>query len=104
MDVQPTDAPPAERERIIMILLPCSRSHSFDDTRQTLEAQTAHFGGADRTYLLPVTREYVEAVIARERPDSIILSMGGQTGLNCGIELDREGVLKKWGVQVLCYN
>ncbi|KAG8459868.1 hypothetical protein KFE25_014431 [Diacronema lutheri] len=59
------------------------------------------FGGADRTYLLPVTLEYVEAVIERERPDSIILSMGGQTGLNCGIELDAKGVLAKYGVQVL---
>jgi carbamoyl-phosphate synthase large subunit len=51
--------------------------------------------------LLPVTLEYVEEVIARERPEGIILSMGGQTGLNCGIELDKAGILEKYNVRVL---
>ena len=56
---------------------------------------------ADRVYLLPVTPEYVEEVIARERPEGVILSMGGQTGLNCGIELEKRGILEKYGVRVL---
>ena len=51
---------------------------------------------ADKVYLLPVTPEYVEQVIERERPDGIILSMGGQTGLNCGIELEKRGILAKY--------
>ena len=45
-----------------------------------------------------MTPEYVEEVIERERPEGIILSMGGQTGLNCGIELEKRGILEKWGV------
>ena len=56
---------------------------------------------ADKVYLLPVTPEYVEQVIAREKPEGIILSMGGQTGLNCGIELEKRGILEKYGVRVL---
>jgi len=56
---------------------------------------------ADKVYLLPVSPEIVEEVIARDRPDGIILSMGGQTGLNCGIELDKRGILKKYNVRVL---
>ena len=48
-----------------------------------------------------MTPQYVEEIIARERPDGIILSMGGQTGLNCGIELEKRGVLAKYGVKVL---
>merc|ERR1719440_883036 len=55
----------------------------------------------DKVYLLPVTLEYVEQVIDRERPEGIILSMGGQTGLNCGIELEKAGILEKYGVRVL---
>ena len=56
---------------------------------------------ADKVYLLPVTPEYVEEVIAREKPEGIILSMGGQTGLNCGLELEKRGILSKYGVRVL---
>ncbi len=56
---------------------------------------------ADRVYFLPVTPEYVEKVIARERPDGIMLAFGGQTALNCGVALYKNGVLEKYGVQVL---
>ncbi len=56
---------------------------------------------ADRVYFLPVTPEYVEKVIARERPDGVLLAFGGQTALNCGVALFKSGVLEKYGVQVL---
>ena len=56
---------------------------------------------ADTVYFQPVTPELVERVIARERPDGILLSFGGQTALNCGVELYENGVLEKYGVQVL---
>ena len=56
---------------------------------------------ADRVYLLPVTPEFATKVIQRERPDGILLSFGGQTALNCGLELFASGVLKKYKVQVL---
>jgi carbamoyl-phosphate synthase large subunit len=58
-------------------------------------------GVADRIYFLPVTPLFVERVIARERPDGILLSFGGQTALNCGVSLDRDGVFGKYGVRVL---
>ncbi|HOJ99288.1 MAG TPA: carbamoyl-phosphate synthase (glutamine-hydrolyzing) large subunit [Termitinemataceae bacterium] len=58
-------------------------------------------GMADRTYFLPVTPEYVRQVIEKERPDGILLSFGGQTALNCGVALEKEGILYKYGVQVL---
>ncbi len=54
-----------------------------------------------RVYLLPVTPEYVERVIQKEKPDSILLSFGGQTALNCGVELAKRGILEKYGVRVL---
>jgi carbamoyl-phosphate synthase large subunit len=56
---------------------------------------------ADQVYFLPVTRHFVEKVIERERPDGILLGFGGQTALNCGLELDAAGVLAHWGVRVL---
>jgi len=56
---------------------------------------------ADEVYFLPVTAFFVEKVIEKERPDGILLSFGGQTALNCGIELYRRGVLEKYDVQVL---
>jgi carbamoyl-phosphate synthase large subunit len=56
---------------------------------------------ADKVYFLPVTVEYVEQVIRAERPDSILLSFGGQTALNCGIELASKGILAKYNVRVL---
>ncbi len=54
-----------------------------------------------KVYLLPVTPEYVEKVIAKERPDGVLLGYGGQTALNCGIELYKRGILEKYGVKVL---
>jgi carbamoyl-phosphate synthase large subunit len=54
-----------------------------------------------KVYLLPVTPEYVEKVIQKEKPDGILLGFGGQTALNCGIELVKSGVLEKYGVKVL---
>ena len=56
---------------------------------------------ADTVYFQPVTPEFVERVIEKERPDGILLSFGGQTALNCGVELYRKGVLEKYGVSVL---
>jgi len=56
---------------------------------------------ADNVYLLPVTPEYVEGIIARERPDGVLLGFGGQTGLNTGVELYNSGVFQKYGVKVL---
>ena len=58
-------------------------------------------GIADVTYFLPVTAEFVEKVIAKERPDGILLTFGGQTALNCGVELYRRGILEKYGVEIL---
>ncbi len=54
-----------------------------------------------KVYLLPVTPEYVERVIEKERPDGILLGFGGQTALNCGIELEKKGILQKYNVKVL---
>ena len=56
---------------------------------------------ADTVYFQPVTPEFVTRVIEKERPDGILLSFGGQTALNCGVELYEKGVLKKYGVKVL---
>lgn len=56
---------------------------------------------ADKVYFLPVTADFVEKIIAKERPDGIFLAFGGQTALNCGLELDENGVLDKYEVQVL---
>lgn len=58
-------------------------------------------GFADKIYFLPVTPYFVEKVIAKERPEGILLAFGGQTALNCGVELDRSGVLERYGVEVL---
>ncbi|CAH1789870.1 unnamed protein product [Owenia fusiformis] len=56
---------------------------------------------ADVVYFLPVTPEFVTEVIKKERPDGIVLSMGGQTALNCGLELWKAGVLDEYNVKVL---
>uniref|UniRef100_A0AAQ4PWD5 Carbamoyl phosphate synthase arginine-specific large chain n=1 Tax=Gasterosteus aculeatus aculeatus TaxID=481459 RepID=A0AAQ4PWD5_GASAC len=56
---------------------------------------------ADSVYFLPVTPQFVTEVIKTERPDGILLSMGGQTALNCGVELFQRGVLERYGVTVL---
>ena len=58
-------------------------------------------GVADKIYFLPVTPFFVEKVIERERPDGIMLAFGGQTALNCGVELYESGVLERHGVKVL---
>ena len=54
-----------------------------------------------RVYLLPITPEFVEKVIVKERPDGILLGFGGQTALNCGLELEKNGILQKYNVKVL---
>ncbi|MDR2848206.1 MAG: carbamoyl-phosphate synthase (glutamine-hydrolyzing) large subunit [Bacteroidales bacterium] len=58
-------------------------------------------GIADKIYFLPVTPFFVEKVIQRERPDGVLLAFGGQTALNCGIELFKAGVFEKYNVRVL---
>ncbi len=58
-------------------------------------------GLADQVYFLPVTAFFVEKIIEKERPDGILLSFGGQTALNCGIELFHKRVLEKYNVTIL---
>ncbi|XP_055728633.1 CAD protein-like isoform X4 [Salvelinus fontinalis] len=58
-------------------------------------------GLADKVYFLPLTPEYVTEVIKNERPDGVLLTFGGQTALNCGVELTKRGVLEKYAVRVL---
>lgn len=62
--------------------------------------QTSH-ALADTVYFLPVTPEYLEYIIERERPDGVLLTFGGQTALNCGIQLDKMGVFDRLNVKVL---
>ena len=56
---------------------------------------------ADHTYFLPVTPDFVEEVIKKEKPDSIVISMGGQTALNCAVDMYHMGIFEKYGVEVL---
>ena len=56
---------------------------------------------ADATYVEPITPEYVEKVIAQERPDALLATLGGQTALNCAMALDEAGVLEKYGVELI---
>jgi len=56
---------------------------------------------ADKVYFLPVTFDYVAKIIEDEQPDGILLGFGGQTALNCGVELSEKGILNKWNVRVL---
>lgn len=58
-------------------------------------------GLADKVYFLPLVAEYVEQVIKVERPDGALLTFGGQTGLNCGIELEKKGVFERYNVNIL---
>ena len=58
-------------------------------------------GVADKIYFLPVQPYFVERVIKKERPDGILLSFGGQTALNCGVQLYKNGILEKYNVRVL---
>lgn len=56
-------------------------------------------------FFLPVTPEFVEQVIRREKPDGIVISMGGQTALNCAVKLYEAGILQKYNVKVrLCWK
>src|SRR5262245_46645450 len=55
---------------------------------------------ADATYVEPITPEFVELVIARERPDALLPTLGGQTALNTAVALDESGVLEKYGVEL----
>lgn len=61
--------------------------------------QTSEFL-ADSVYFLPITDEYVESIIQKEKPDGIFLSFGGQTALNCGISLYKKGIFKKYNVEI----
>ena len=56
---------------------------------------------ADATYVEPITPEFVEKVIAKERPDALLATLGGQTALNCAVALDANGVLEKYGVELI---
>ncbi len=56
---------------------------------------------ADRTYIEPLSKEYLEAIIAAERPDALLPTVGGQTGLNLAVELAESGILAKYGVQLI---
>jgi carbamoyl-phosphate synthase (ammonia) len=56
---------------------------------------------ADHVYFLPVTPDFVEEIIKKEQPDGIIISMGGQTALNCAVEMYHDGIFDKYGVEVL---
>ncbi|KAI6208543.1 CAD protein [Aphelenchoides besseyi] len=58
-------------------------------------------GFADRTYFVPITKEYVTDVIKKERPTGILCTFGGQTALNCAVDLYRDGILEQYNVQVL---
>ena len=57
-------------------------------------------GVADAIYYLPITPAFVEKVIQKEHPDGIMLAFGGQTALNCGVELYKSGILEKYGIKV----
>ena len=56
---------------------------------------------ADATYIEPLTWQAVESIIAKERPDALLPTMGGQTGLNCALDLARHGVLERYGVEMI---
>jgi carbamoyl-phosphate synthase large subunit len=61
-------------------------------------------GMADATYIEPITWQVVEKIIAKERPDAVLPTMGGQTALNCALDLHRHGVLAKYGVEMIGAN
>lgn len=67
---------------------------------QIATIQTSHHL-ASEVYFLPITADYVAYVIERERPDGILLTFGGQSALNVGVQLDKMGILDRLGVQVL---
>src|SRR3978361_2221242 len=59
---------------------------------------------ADVTYIEPITWQVVEKIIAKERPDAILPTMGGQTALNCALDLHKQGVLDRYGVEMIGAN
>ena len=59
---------------------------------------------ADVTYIEPITWQVVEKIIAKERPDAVLPTMGGQTALNCALDLHKHGVLAKYGVEMIGAN
>jgi carbamoyl-phosphate synthase large subunit len=61
-------------------------------------------GMADATYIEPITWQVVEKIIAKERPDAVLPTMGGQTALNCALDLHKHGVLSKYGVEMIGAN
>ncbi|MEK0418665.1 MAG: carbamoyl-phosphate synthase large subunit [Pseudomonadota bacterium] len=61
-------------------------------------------GMADATYIEPITWQVVEKIIAKERPDAVLPTMGGQTALNCALDLHRNGVLQRYGVEMIGAN
>ncbi len=61
-------------------------------------------GMADATYIEPITWQVVEKIIAKERPDAVLPTMGGQTALNCALDLHKHGVLAKYGVEMIGAN
>ncbi|HSH12700.1 MAG TPA: carbamoyl phosphate synthase large subunit, partial [Desulfurivibrionaceae bacterium] len=58
-------------------------------------------GMADATYIEPIEWQTVEKIIAKERPDAILPTMGGQTALNCALDLDKHGILEKYDVELI---
>ncbi len=61
-------------------------------------------GTADATYIEPLTWQMIEKIIAKERPDALLPTLGGQTGLNCAMDLEANGVLEKYGVEMIGAN
>ena len=59
---------------------------------------------SDKTYIEPISAEYVEAIIKKEKPDAILPTVGGQTALNVAMKLDEEGILKKYNVELIGAN
>ena len=66
-----------------------------------LDFQTENSFGASRVYFCPVDTVFVEKILDKEKPDALALSFGGQTALNCGLELEKSGILNKYGVRIL---
>jgi len=71
------------------------------DAASTSVERRADLAAADHVFFIPVTPDFVEQVIIREKPDAILISMGGQTALNCGVELFNRGIFEKYEVRVL---
>ncbi|MAH33022.1 carbamoyl phosphate synthase large subunit [archaeon] len=83
--------------------LKCLREHGITTVlvNPNIATNQTSKGMADKIYFLPITTYFVEKVIKKEHPDSIMLAFGGQTALNCGVELHDKGILKKHNIEVL---